>query len=223
VCHKCAFICKICAFYWRKHYQVLPDFDLDSPPLELSMEPCILWPSSPSPVHQHTGKNNSPFLFTLEFRISKFSFHPCLSDLDIWPESTVLNSTDHLRLSHILHDSLDCFLPHTCSMNWRQIFFLIKLWRLEPGQGDKRLKDRVGYHPKQDLCPPLTALVFLFVFGCCFHSCCFLQNLACQIPIFNCSFENPISSFQEKWGINETFYADIIPVTSIQIISSLLY
>lgn len=137
----------------------------------------------------HRKINFSLRVHPLEFWISKFSFPPCLSDLDIWPESTVLHSTDPLRLSHILHDSLDCFLPRTCSMNWSQIFFLIKLWRLEPGQGDERLKDWVGYHLKQDLCPPLTALVFLFVFGCCFHSCCFLQNLASQVPIFNCSFE----------------------------------
>lgn len=162
MCHKCGFICKICAFYWREHYQVLPDFDLDSsPPLELSMEPCILWPSSPSPVHQHTGKKNSPFLFTLEFWISKFSFHPCLSDLDIWPESTVLHSTDHLRLSHILHDSLDCFLPHTCSMNWRRIFFLIKLWRLEPGQGDIKIEGSGWLPPKAGLMSTTYSFSFL--------------------------------------------------------------
>lgn len=202
MCHKCGYICKICAFYWRKHYQVLPDFHLDSPPpLELSMEPCILWPSFPSsPVHQHKGKSISPLLFTLEFWISKLSFPPCLSDLDIWPESTVLHSTDHLRLSHTLHDSLDCFLPHTYSMNWRQIFFLTKFWRLEPGQGDERLKDWVGYHPKQDLCPPLTALVFLFVFGCCFHSWCFLQNLASQSPNIQLQFWKPNFQFPRKMG-----------------------
>lgn len=159
------------------------------------MEPYILWPSSPSsPVHQHKGKSISPFLFTLEFWISKFSFPPCLSDLGIWPESTVLHSTDHLRLSHILHDSLDCFLPRTCSMNWN-FFFLIKFWRLEPGQGDERLKDWVGYHPKQDLCPPLTALVFLFVFGCCFHSCCFLKiwHLKSQYSIAVLKTQFPVS------------------------------
>lgn len=197
MCHKCGYICKICAFYWRKHYQVLPDFDLDSPPpLELSMEPWILWPSSPSsPVHQHKGKSISPFLFTLEFWISKFSFPPCLSDLDIWPESTVLHSTDHLRLSHTLHDSLDCFLPHTCSMNWRQIFFLIKFWRLEPGQGDERLKDWVGYHPKQDLCPPLTALVFFLylVVASIAAASCKIWHLKSQYSIAVLKTQFPVS------------------------------